>query len=276
MTFAKRNGKQLRNAELAQIHIARTQLGLDDDTYRAIIFTISPGRTRSSSDLDWTGRKQLLEHFKAKGWKPSAPRKAKAAKPEKFAGLPDAEQSDPAFGPDGALYFLSNRKGGKSAVWRVGMAGGTPTQVTGDYDLSGFKLSPTGDRIVVWADRPVGATNLDTEPAAKPKGEGSGRTYDQLFVRHWDAWSDGQRSQLFVLPLAGGRAVGAGKAIEGGLVGEGALPTSHATDDGVGLVYEGTELVEAVADRPGVAAYVVERQADGTVTETRIEPRLLG
>ena len=45
------------------------------------------------------------------------------------------------------------------------------------------------------------------------------------------------------------------------LVGKGDLPTSHATDDGVGLVYDGTELVEAVADRPGVAAYVVERQA---------------
>ncbi len=45
-----------------------------------------------------------------------------------------------------------------------------------------------------------------------------------------------------------------------GLVEKGDLPTSHATDDGVGLVYEGTELVEAVADRPGVAAYVVERQ----------------
>ena len=60
------------------------------------------------------------------------------------------------------------------------------------------------------------------------------------------------------------------------LVEKGDLPTSHATDDGVGLVYEGTELVEAVADRPGVAAYVIERQDDGTVTETRIEPRLLG
>jgi hypothetical protein len=59
------------------------------------------------------------------------------------------------------------------------------------------------------------------------------------------------------------------------LVADGTLPTSHATDDGVGLVYEGTELVEAVADRPGVAAYLVERQPDGTVTETRIEPRLL-
>jgi peptidase E len=60
------------------------------------------------------------------------------------------------------------------------------------------------------------------------------------------------------------------------LVGDGVLPTSHATDDGVALHYEGTELVEAVSDRPGVAAYVVERQADGGVTETRIEPRLLG
>ena len=43
----------------------------------------------------------------------------------------------------------------------------------------------------------------------------------------------------------------------------------------MGLHYEGTELVEAVADRPGVAAYKVERKADGSVVETRIEPRLL-
>jgi peptidase E len=61
-----------------------------------------------------------------------------------------------------------------------------------------------------------------------------------------------------------------------GLVEKGALPTSHATDDGVGLVYEGTDLVEAVSDRPGAAAYVIDRQPDGTVSETRIEPRLLG
>ena len=51
--------------------------------------------------------------------------------------------------------------------------------------------------------------------------------------------------------------------------------TSYATDDGVGLHYDGTELVEAVADRPGAAAYKVERGADGQAVETRIEPRLL-
>jgi peptidase E len=59
------------------------------------------------------------------------------------------------------------------------------------------------------------------------------------------------------------------------LVAEGTLPTSYATDDGVGLSYRGTELVEAVADRRGVAAYRVERGPDGTAVETRIEPRLL-
>jgi peptidase E len=61
-----------------------------------------------------------------------------------------------------------------------------------------------------------------------------------------------------------------------GLVEKGDLPTSHATDDGVGLVYDGIELVGAVSDRPGAAAYVIERGPDGTSTETRIEPQLLG
>jgi peptidase E len=59
------------------------------------------------------------------------------------------------------------------------------------------------------------------------------------------------------------------------LVGDGTLPVSHATDDGVGRLYRGTELVEAVADRPDVAAYRVERTGDGNVVETRLEPKLL-
>lgn len=79
MTTIKRSGTQLRNAELAQIHIARAQLGLDDDTYRAVLWSVA--RVKSSKDLDWTGRKKLLEHFRAKGWKPAPPKRAKAAKP---------------------------------------------------------------------------------------------------------------------------------------------------------------------------------------------------
>ena len=58
------------------------------------------------------------------------------------------------------------------------------------------------------------------------------------------------------------------------LVAEGALGRTYCTDDGVGLLYRGPELVEAVTEIPGKGAYVVERDGDRAV-ENRIEPRLL-
>ncbi|MER5754148.1 peptidase E [Streptomyces sp. NPDC002088] len=58
------------------------------------------------------------------------------------------------------------------------------------------------------------------------------------------------------------------------LVADGTLPTAHCTDDGVGLVYRGTELVEAVTELPGKGAYLVTREGDRAV-EQRVEPRSL-
>jgi len=60
------------------------------------------------------------------------------------------------------------------------------------------------------------------------------------------------------------------------LIAEEVLPAGYATDDGVGLHYRGTELVEAVTDRPGTFAYRVERGRDGKAIEEVIQPRLLG
>jgi peptidase E len=58
------------------------------------------------------------------------------------------------------------------------------------------------------------------------------------------------------------------------LVADGTLPTTHCTDDGVGLVYRGTELVEAVTEADGKGAYVVTRDGD-EAREERLEPRRL-
>lgn len=58
------------------------------------------------------------------------------------------------------------------------------------------------------------------------------------------------------------------------LVADGTLPQTYCTDDGVGLVYEGTELVEVVSERPDKAAWHVTRVGDGA-HEERLEPRLL-
>ena len=59
------------------------------------------------------------------------------------------------------------------------------------------------------------------------------------------------------------------------LIGDGVLPEGYATDDGVGLLYRGTELVEALTEKDGAAAYHVVRGADGHVVETVIDPRSL-
>jgi peptidase E len=48
------------------------------------------------------------------------------------------------------------------------------------------------------------------------------------------------------------------------------LPPAIAADDAVGVRYDGTELVEVVAERPGTGAYRVEL-VDGVVRETPLE-----
>lgn len=59
------------------------------------------------------------------------------------------------------------------------------------------------------------------------------------------------------------------------LVADGTLGETHCTDDGVGLVYEGTDLVEVVAERDGVAGYRVTRGPGGEAVEERLTPRPL-
>lgn len=59
------------------------------------------------------------------------------------------------------------------------------------------------------------------------------------------------------------------------LIGAGTLPEGYATDDGVGLLYRGTELVEVLSEEDGKAAYHVAADGNGGAVETRLEPRLL-
>jgi len=57
-----------RRRELAQIHIAKKDLGIDDDTYRLMLRTIA--RVDSAGDLNAEGRRQVIAHLKARGFKP--------------------------------------------------------------------------------------------------------------------------------------------------------------------------------------------------------------
>lgn len=61
-----------RNAQLAKIHVAKKQLGLDEDTYRDLLHAAAG--VRSASKLDPAGVARVLERFRALGWqdKPSS------------------------------------------------------------------------------------------------------------------------------------------------------------------------------------------------------------
>ncbi|WP_375392676.1 prolyl oligopeptidase family serine peptidase [uncultured Sphingomonas sp.] len=193
------------------------QLTIDDVTLLSRVG--APTVSRDGRWLAWAQRETDLAADKGRYdiWRLDLSRTG--AKPEKVLGEPDVNENDPQIVGD-TLYFTSD-KGGEDAIWAIPVAGGAARKLTTfKGGFGGFKVAPTGDRIVVWADRKPGAPSLAPALAKKDPNAGAGRAYDQLFVRHWDTWADGNRSQLFVLPLTADGAPGDGVAIEHGLVGD--------------------------------------------------------
>jgi dipeptidyl aminopeptidase/acylaminoacyl peptidase len=100
-----------------------------------------------------------------------------------------------------SVYFLSSRTGSQQ-IWRLPLSGGEAVQIT-DYplDVSTFRFSHDGASIAlameVYPDCAELKCSRERVDALSRKKE-SGRTYDSLFIRHWDTWSTGTRSNLFV------------------------------------------------------------------------------
>ena len=132
-----------------------------------------------------------------------------------------ADSSSAEWSADGHyLYFLSNRSG-SNQVWRVAAGGAAcrgagvsppaqmrpaPTQQVTNlpHDVGSFRVSPKGDRILVSAEVYLDCADLACTKQrldAAAHSNATGVLHSRLFVRHWDAWSDGRRSQLFAMPL---------------------------------------------------------------------------
>lgn len=110
---------------------------------------------------------------------------------------------------DGKGLFLLSTRSGSCQVWRIRLDGGEAQQVTDlPLDVGTLVVSPDGKTLAVTMEvfpgRSAGETAKKLEALAKEKS--TGRIFDKLFVRHWDTWSDGRRSHVFVVPAAGGEA----------------------------------------------------------------------
>lgn len=97
-----------RKRELAQIHIARADLHLAEDEYRALLIAVT-GKA-SSAELDSIGRHRLLAHFKQCGWAPKHKPFTQAEKIEWFwSQLTKAGAlNDPT--PSGLLAFIASTR----------------------------------------------------------------------------------------------------------------------------------------------------------------------
>ncbi|WP_374274894.1 prolyl oligopeptidase family serine peptidase [Brevundimonas sp.] len=126
-------------------------------------------------------------------------------------GVSDEGASTGRWGPDGSLYFLSNRSG-STQVWKTDVEGATATQVTDlPLDVQTFRIAPSGDRLAVslsvYPDCEALTCTVERMAAAEDEPS-TGQVYDKLFVRHWDTWMDGTQNHVFTLPLGAEGATG--------------------------------------------------------------------
>ena len=134
---------------------------------------------------------------------------AKDAQPREFA----SPGSGARWSPDGQyVYFLAKQKGAKVTQLlrkRADATADVAAETVAPYavDINNFRISPDGKRMLLSIDvLPECAEKLCTKKPEPGPGEGeqsagSGRLYERLFVRHWDTWSDGLRSQLYIADI---------------------------------------------------------------------------
>ncbi|OGU25635.1 MAG: hypothetical protein A2X66_07540 [Ignavibacteria bacterium GWA2_54_16] len=116
---------------------------------------------------------------------------------------------NPRWLPDGkTLAFISTRDG-EAQIWAVNVAGGEARKIssisTGASDL---QVSPDGRWFAFSSE--VYPDCTDDESNAKraeevEKSKVKAKIFDKLPYRIWNAWKDGKRNHLFVLPVGGGK-----------------------------------------------------------------------
>ncbi|HXY00785.1 MAG TPA: S9 family peptidase [Candidatus Limnocylindrales bacterium] len=112
--------------------------------------------------------------------------------------------NSPAWSPDGKTLAFISARDGNSQIYLLTMEGGEAkklTQLSTGADL--FHWSPDGKTIAftssVYPDCKDDACN-EKRDQDKEKSKVKARIYDHLLYRHWDHWSEGKRSHLFVVP----------------------------------------------------------------------------
>ena len=149
------------------------------------------------------------------------------ALPVRIVDKPEKSEHSPAFAEDGSLYYLSDASGSEQ-LWHSDISAtgttGEPMRASDvEADIAGFKISPDGEKVALWGDiaRDCPTFGCESDGNRAEPGPGTGREYDELFIRHWSSWeTPGNYSRIFTFSLKNGKIVGNGAALDANLVGD--------------------------------------------------------
>lgn len=118
----------------------------------------------------------------------------------------------PQWSADGKkIYFLSDRSGSMQ-VWAMPPDGSRSEQITGAGngegvpDVEGFGVSPDGTHI--WWVQTCHTADRRSRDIHPDLPHSRARIYDDLMVRHWDYWDEGDYRHIFVGELGEGLVTG--------------------------------------------------------------------
>ena len=177
-----------------------------------------------------------------------------------------------------AIYFLSSRSG-SAQVWRVGVDGVSPVQVTSlPMDINFYRLAPDGKSLVVTQDVypecPTLACSKD-KADAKAKEKASGVVYDTTLPRFWDSFEDDRFLNLFAVVLGPGAPSSATPLMKGYRADIPDKPTGTASafdisPDGKVVVFAARASGSSQGTGAPMAIYLAP--SDGSAPPKRLEP----
>lgn len=179
-------------------------------------------------------RHHLAEAARLRGWQPSE---------LALFPMPNVDDITALLTDQDVVWVFGGSVAGLLAMWRLH---GVDVAMRRAWE-AGVVLTGVSAGSICWH---VGGTTDSFGPDLRPVTDGLALVPYSNGV-HYD--SEAQRRPLFEQ-----------------LIADGTLPPGYATDDGAGLLYRGTQFVEAVGELPGAGAYFVD--ADG---ETRLPVRAL-
>lgn len=118
--------------------------------------------------------------------------------------------SSPRWSPDGRRIAFVSARDGAPQIWTIDVTTGEEKKLTSiSMGAAGPVWAPDGGWIAfvsdVYPDCATDECNKKREQQAE-SSKVKGKLIDNLLYRHWDAWRDGKRTHIFVVPGEGGTA----------------------------------------------------------------------